>query len=95
MLIVSLSGHHIQLSLPFKLVVIAPRFVDGLLGKLGSKEDEMSTSKFTDESNATQSLRLLIGGYPVREVAKRLGVGTKSIVTGKDILWVYGDAGLG
>jgi transposase len=52
-----------------------------LLGNFGSKEDEMSGSKFTDEFKRDAVAQVEDRGYPVREVAERLGVSTKSIYT--------------
>jgi transposase len=52
-----------------------------LLGNFGSKEDEMSASKFTDEFKRDAVAQVEDRGYPVREVAERLGVSTKSIYT--------------
>ena len=53
---------------------MAPRFVDALLGNFGSKEDEMSGAKFTDEFKRDAVAQVEDRGYPVREVAERLGV---------------------
>jgi transposase len=50
-----------------------------LLGDFGSKEDEMSAIKFTDEFRRDAVAQVEDRGYPVREVAERLGVSTKSI----------------
>jgi transposase len=52
-----------------------------LLGNFGSKEDEMSGAKFTDEFKRDAVAQVEDRGYPVREVAERLGVSTKSIYT--------------
>jgi transposase len=52
-----------------------------LLGDFGSKEDEMSGAKFTDEFKRDAVAQVVDRGYPVREVAERLGVSTKSIYT--------------
>ena len=52
-----------------------------LLGNFGSKEDEMSGAKFTDEFKRDAVAQVVDRGYPVREVAERLGVSTKSIYT--------------
>jgi transposase len=52
-----------------------------LLDNFGSKEDEMSTNKFTDEFKRDAVAQVVDRGYPVREVAERLGVSTKSIYT--------------
>jgi len=52
-----------------------------LLGDFGSKEDEMSANKFTDEFKRDAVAQVEDRGYPVREVAERLGVSTKSIYT--------------
>ena len=41
----------------------------------------MSTSKFTDEFKRDAVAQVEDRGYPVREVAERLGVSTKSIYT--------------
>jgi imidazolonepropionase-like amidohydrolase len=45
-----------------------------LLGNFGSKEDEMSANKFTDEFKRDAVAQVEDRGYPVREVAERLGV---------------------
>ena len=50
-----------------------------MLGDFGSKEDEMSANKFTDELKRDAVAQVEDRGYPVREVAERLGVSTKSI----------------
>jgi hypothetical protein len=42
-------------------------------------EDEMSGAKFTDELKRDAVAQVVDRGYPVREVAERLGVSTKSI----------------
>jgi transposase len=55
--------------------------VDALLGNFGSKEDEMSAHKFTDEFKRDAVAQVEDRGYAVREVAERLGVSTKSIYT--------------
>jgi transposase len=52
-----------------------------LLGNFGSKEDEMSAITFTDEFKRDAVAQVVDRGYPVREVAERLGVSTKSIYT--------------
>ena len=41
----------------------------------------MSTNKFTDEFKRDAVAQVVDRGYPVREVAERLGVSTKSIYT--------------
>jgi transposase len=41
----------------------------------------MSRAKFTDEFKRDAVARVVDHGYPVREVAERLGVSTKSIYT--------------
>jgi hypothetical protein len=53
---------------------IAPRFVDALLGNFGSKEDDMSGAKFTDEFKRDAVAQVEDRDYPAREVAERLGV---------------------
>ena len=65
------------------LVRIAPRFVDALLGNFGSKErHEMGNQdRFTDEFKRDAVAQVVDRGYPVREVAERLGISTKSIYT--------------
>ncbi|TAF22709.1 MAG: transposase [Verrucomicrobia bacterium] len=52
-----------------------------MLGNFRSKEDEMSANKFTDEFKRDAVAQVVDRGYPVREVAERLGVSTKSIYT--------------
>jgi transposase len=52
-----------------------------LLGNFGSKEDEMSGAKFTDEFKRDAVTQVEDRGYPVRELAERLGVRTESIYT--------------
>jgi imidazolonepropionase-like amidohydrolase len=49
-----------------------------LLGNFGSKEDEMSGAKFTDEFKRDAVAQVEDRGYPVREVAERLGVSVKA-----------------
>ena len=41
----------------------------------------MSTNKFTDEFKRDAAAQVVDRGYPVREVAERLGISTKSIYT--------------
>jgi hypothetical protein len=45
-----------------------------LFGNFGSKEDDMSGAKFTDEFKRDAVAQVEDRGYPVREVAERLGV---------------------
>lgn len=52
-----------------------------MLGNFGSKEDDISTNKFTDEFKRDAVAQVVDRGYPVREVAERLGISTKSIYT--------------
>ena len=56
----------------------------------------MSASKFTDEFKRDAVAQVEDRGYPVREVAERLGVSTKSIyVSGKGTPWVNGVGEIG
>jgi transposase len=50
-----------------------------LLGHFGSKQDDMSGAEFTDEFKRHAIAQVKDLGCPVREVAERLGVSTKSI----------------
>lgn len=57
---------------------MAPRFVDGLIGSFGRKDDVGSGAKFTEEFKRDAAAQVKDRGYPVREVAERLGVSTKT-----------------
>ena len=52
-----------------------------MLGNFGSKKDERSGSKFTDGFKRDAVVQVEDRGNPVREVAERLGVSTKSVYT--------------
>jgi transposase len=52
-----------------------------LVGNFGSKETHLSGTKFTDEFKRDAVAKVEHRGYPVREVAERLRVSTKSIYT--------------
>ena len=62
---------------------IAPRFVDALLGNFGSKERHKmgKQNRFTNEFKRDAVAQVVDRGYPVREVAERMGISTKSIYT--------------
>jgi transposase len=56
--------------------------VGALLGRFGSKKDEMSASNFSDEFKRFAVVQVEDRGYPLREVVERFkGVSTKSIYT--------------
>jgi len=59
----------------------APRFGDALLGNFGCKKAAMSGAEFTDEFKHDAVAQVEDRGYPVRDVAERLGISAKSIYT--------------
>jgi transposase len=52
-----------------------------LLGNFGGKENDISGAEFTDEFKRDAVVQVEDRGFPVSEVAERLGVSTKSIYT--------------